>query len=649
MELVMGADDAANVIIPVSELGQGVLPPAWQLGMDMDAVYAAQNASIASHSAALNGSEYGIVDANAAKIARMDREAVAPGLLPYAPLLLAVFCIAYMYFDKFLHSKILPRIYGNLFTSQDLSQRLTFALHHNAILAFGLTLLFGVGPLLRVVAAEGAYSDPLFSGSPLTLGGCILVPAIGYCATYLGEMFIRRNQPGMIPKLHHISVLLVALSTIGITGDVEHNRSATVSFYIISVWCLFDIVTELPVHAGMVAWRCARNHASVRTLSNVMLYLALWRLSMLLANLGVSVYLIYSAWRKLSTIWCSAHVLYGISRRVSREWRVAATEGSDSKEAEEDGLPPRSGMLFNDPAYAGLTLGTTLLSYTHASGASQGLLSNPNRTHLLVLVAVALVVGLTMLLVRYFTQDAEGVAGLAARADLSALDHKPTSNLVARGEDKHGDKLVARGEGKHGDKLWARGEGKHGDKLMARGEGKHGDKLMARGEGKHGDKLMARGEDKHGDKLVARAMDKNGDTIMARGEGKHGEALAARGSSGVAERTTEVGLVTAVAEALRQAHDNNTTTTAAPTVVDDVTTEDSVGLPEDDTPAFLTGRDDGDDQLDATITSVTRRRIKRSAAATSDEEEPNGKKLNVDRALRRGVEYDGDGNPLGNK
>ncbi|KAK8045780.1 hypothetical protein PG996_013844 [Apiospora saccharicola] len=645
MELVMGADDAAQVIIPVSELGNGVLPPAWQLGIDMDAVYRAQNDSIASHSAALNGSEYGMVDVNAAKIARMDREAVAPGLLPYAPLLLAVFCIAYMYFDKLLHSKILPRIYGNLFTSQDLSQRQTFALHHNAILAFGLTLLFGVGPLLRVVAGEGAYSDPLFSGSPLTLGGCILVPAIGYCATYLGEMFIRRDQPGMIPKLHHISVLLVALSTIGITGDVEHNRSATVSFYIISVWCLFDIVTELPVHAGMVAWRCARNHASARTLSNVMLYLALWRLSMLLANLGVSVYLIYSAWRKLSTIWCvlapmagwvwfyaqlqSAHVLYGISRRVSREWRVAATEGGsggDSKEAAEDGLPPRSGMLFNDPAYAGLTLGTTLLSYTHASGASQGLLSNPNRTHLLVLAGVALVVGLAMLLVRYFTQDAEGVAGLAARADLAALDHKPTSNLVARGEGKHGDKLVARGEPKHGDKLMARGEGKHGDKLMARGEGKHGDKLMARGEPKHGDSLMARG-----------VTAKQTDAITSRGVSGYG---------GVAERATEAGLVAAVAEALREVHHN--TTTAAPTA------EDAVGLPEEPAPAVLIGRDDGGDaQLDAAITSVTRRRIKRSAAAPSDEDEkgemePNGKKPNVDRVRRGGVSYPGEVNPLAN-
>ena len=466
MELVLGQDNLYDVRIPVSELGQGVWPPAWKLGIDMNDVYDAQNASILAQQASQSASEDWI-DASGPKIARMPREAVAPALLPFAPLMLAVFCIAYMCFDKLLHTVLLPRFYGKLFSTQNRTQRLTFALHHNALFAFGLVLGFGCIPVMRVFVGETVFSDPLVSGSAVTYGDWIFVLAIAYCSTYLAEMFVRRHQPGLIPKLHHLTVLLVALATIGITGDIERNRSATVSFYIIAVWCVFDLVTEIPVHVGLVLWRCARDHASARSLSKVMHYLALWRLAMALANLGVSVFLFYSAWRKLSTIWTvlapmagwvwlyaqvqSAHVLHCISRRIRREH--AAAERSKRGEGEGYSLeacggPPRSGLLFNDPAYAGLALGTTLLSYTHATGASRGLLSSPNRTHLLVLVGVAIAVGTAMLLVRYFTQDASGAVGLAARG--AGADKSEASSFQTHNAAKGADHAKSPHEDKHG-------------------------------------------------------------------------------------------------------------------------------------------------------------------------------------------------------
>ncbi|KAK7912279.1 hypothetical protein PG985_014760 [Apiospora marii] len=519
MELVLGEDNLYDVRIPISELGQEGLPTAWDLGIDLKAVWAAQNASILAQ----NASE-GWIDPSSPKIARMPREGVAPGLLPFAPLLLAVFCVAYMYFDKLLHSVLLPRFYGSLFSTQDRAQRLTFALHHNALVAFGLVLGFLGVPLLRVLAGEAVLSDPLLvAGGRVTFGDWIFVPAIAYCSTYLGEMFVRRDQPGLIPKLHHMAVLLVALTTLGITGDVERNRSATVSFYIIAVWCLFDLVTELPVHAGLIVWRCARDRARARSLARLMLGLALWRLAMLLANLGVTVYLLLAAWRKLSTIWTvlapmagwlwfyaqlqSAHVLYALSRRLRDEHRAAerrAKHGEGySLEEIEDGGHSRSGLLFNDPAYAGLTLGATLLSWTHASGASQGLLSEPSRKHLLVLVGVGLAIGATVVLVRYLTQDADGALGLAARSGTAGGDKSDASNFNTHNDAKGADRTKSPHEDKNGGNHNSGGDG---------------------------------GGDGHG---------------------------------GVVERST--GLLAAVANVLRQALDENTTAaTAADAVVDSV-------------------------------------------------------------------------------
>ncbi|KAK6836023.1 hypothetical protein PG987_006518 [Apiospora arundinis] len=364
------------------------------------------------------------------KIDRLPREPIGPAVLPYAPLMLAIFSIAYTYMDKLLHDVLLPRIYGGLYHNQTESQRKGFVMHHSGLIATGLIILVGIVPTMAVLAGNNNFSDPIVAGSGITFGDYILVPAMAYCGMYVGEMFFLRDAPGSVPIIHHIAVLLVSLTTVGITGNVDKNPSATVSFYIIASWCVFDLVSDLPIHAGLILWRCVRNVKSARSLSKIMRFMALWRLAMTLSNLGVSVYLFHSAWYKLSTIWSvvvpvagwiwlfaqiqSAHTLYLISQRVRHECRHAArgADGSSSsineKSLVEEGGPPRSGMLFSDPAYAGLTLGTTLLSYSHASGRVL------TRSHL-VIIGVGLAIGLTMLLIRYFTQDPSGVPGLAAR------------------------------------------------------------------------------------------------------------------------------------------------------------------------------------------------------------------------------------------
>ncbi|KAK8036262.1 hypothetical protein PG993_008876 [Apiospora rasikravindrae] len=360
------------------------------------------------------------------KIERMPREAVAQAVLPFAPLLLAFFSIGYVYMNKLLHSAILPRIYGRLFTDQDDGHRFGFAMHHNMLVTHGLLILLSIVPTMRILVGDAFYSDPLVSGSTVTIGDYLVFIALAYCGGYLGDLFLYREYPSLLAKLHHVAVLLVALTTLGILGDVEKNRSAIVSSYMILVWYTWDMVSELPLHAGLIIWRCVRNYASAPALSKMMRYLALWRLAAVLAELGVTVYLMYSAWRKFSTVWTvlapmacwlwfylqlqSAHTLYGISSRIRREHAVGARSDKENDNAmslEEEGGPPRSGMLFTDPAYVGLTLGTTLLSYTHASGT---------RSHLHLLVAGGLATGAAMLLVRYFTQDSTGMAGLAARA-----------------------------------------------------------------------------------------------------------------------------------------------------------------------------------------------------------------------------------------
>ncbi|KAK7994747.1 hypothetical protein PG990_013520 [Apiospora arundinis] len=370
-----------------------------------------------------------LTDFSLPKIDRLPREPIGPAVLPYAPLMLAIFSIAYTYMDKLLHDVLLPRIYGGLYHNQTESQRKGFVMHHSGLIATGLIILVGIVPTMAVLAGNNNFSDPIVAGSGITFGDYILIPAMAYCGMYVGEMFFLRDAPGSVPIIHHIAVLLVSLTTVGITGNVDKNPSATVSFYIIASWCVFDLVSDLPIHAGLILWRCVRNVKSARSLSQIMRFMALWRLAMTLSNLGVSVYLFHSAWYKLSTIWSvvvpvagwiwlfaqiqSAHTLYLISQRVRHECRHAApgADGSSSineKSLVEEGGPPRSGMLFSDPAYAGLTLGTTLLSYSHASGRVL------TRSHL-VIIGVGLAIGLTMLLIRYFTQDPSGVPGLAAR------------------------------------------------------------------------------------------------------------------------------------------------------------------------------------------------------------------------------------------
>lgn len=375
------------------------------------------------------------------KIERIPHEAVAQAVLPFAPLLLAFFSLGYVYMDQLLHSAILPRIYGRLYTDQDEGHRFGFAIHHNMLLTHGLLILLGIVPTMRILVGDAFFSDPLVSGSTVTIGDYLLFIALAYCGGYVGDLFLYREYPSLLAKLHHVAVLLVALTTIGILGDFEKNRSAIVSTYMILFWYTWDMVSELPLHAGLIIWRCVRNYASAPALSRMMRYLALWRLVTALAELGVTVYLTYSAWRKFSTVWTvlapmacwlwfylqleSANIMYGISSRIRREHAVRARSDKENDNAmslEEEGGPPRSGMLFTDPAYVGLTLGTTLLSYTHASGT---------RSHLHLLVAGGLATGAAMLLVRYFTQDSTGMAGLAARAS-------PDSKVLFKPLDRRG-------------------------------------------------------------------------------------------------------------------------------------------------------------------------------------------------------------------
>ncbi|KAK7959271.1 uncharacterized protein PG986_004125 [Apiospora aurea] len=381
------------------------------------------------------------------KIARMPLEAAAQAVLPFSALLLAIFAVGYVYMEKLLQDVILSRVYGRLFAAQDEDHGYAFSVHHITLITHGLLTLLGIVPTMCILVGEASFNDPLISGSGVTYGDYLLFIALAYCGGYVGDLFLYRGRTGAMAKLHHVIVLLVALSTIGLNGDIEKNHSATVSTYMILVWYTWDMVSELPIHAGLILWRCVRDYASAPALSKLMRYMALWRLASVLGELGVTVYLFYSAWRKFSTTWTvlapmacwlwfylqlqSAHVLYGISCRVRREHDVRARSdkeggGSNAMSLVEESGPLRTGMLFSDSAYVGLTLGTTLLSYTHASGT---------RSHLLVLAAGALVIGGAMLLVRYFTQDSSAMAGLAARGtNATKIDpFRPPQGYLGKG------------------------------------------------------------------------------------------------------------------------------------------------------------------------------------------------------------------------
>ncbi|KAK8062796.1 hypothetical protein PG997_014893 [Apiospora hydei] len=332
------------------------------------------------------------------KIARMPLEAAAQAVLPFSALLLAIFAVGYVYMEKLLQDVILPRVYGRLFAAQDEDHGYAFSVHHNTLITHGLLTLLGIVPTMCILVGDAAFNDPLISGS----GGHL-------------RRLSALHSPGLLwrlpmAKLHHVIVLLVALSTIGLNGDIEKNHSATVSTYMILVWYTWDMVSELPIHAGLILWRCVRDYASAPALSKLMRYMALWRLASVLGELCVTVYLFYSAWRKFSTTWTvlapmacwlwfylqlqGAHVLYGISCRVRREHAVRARSdkeggGSNAMSLVEEGAAPQRHVLQRP----GLR----------------------TRSHLLMLAAGALVIGGAMLLVRYFTQDSSAMAGIAAR------------------------------------------------------------------------------------------------------------------------------------------------------------------------------------------------------------------------------------------
>ncbi|KAK8118083.1 uncharacterized protein PG998_006364 [Apiospora kogelbergensis] len=377
-------------------------------------------------------------------IDRLPLQAISPAVLPFAPLILVIFSVAYAHLELFMQHVILPRLYGKTFTTQDKDHQSSFVMHHCALAVFIPLLGLSLMPLISILSGLKTFSDPVSDGSGVTFGDFITVSGLAYCGLYVFQMIHQRQCMSFSTLLHHVSLLLVALGTIGMTGDVAKHQSATVSFYIISVWSFFDVVTDIVIHGGLIRYRyVSQRNSNPRERSNIMHALALWRLVACMANLGATVYLLYAAWHKLSTTWAvgvsvggwiwlfaqlqSAHVMYMISRQVWHDHRKAAAAAraafdDDEKRlvvgAEEEGAPPRSAVLFNDPAYAVLSVGTTLFAYSHASGHVV------SRSHLAI-VSVGIAVGVAMFLIRYFSHDVA-----------STTLEQAAGGIFARGENK---------------------------------------------------------------------------------------------------------------------------------------------------------------------------------------------------------------------
>lgn len=174
------------------------------------------------------------------KIASIENQRISH-LLPYGALILvgAIICIVLTanVLERWLLRRAYGRLYKDLECEKEDRRRRSFVYHHIALGVMVPIFCIGVYPASKFLFGSEELSDfALPKSRRVTIGDILFMLFHVYSAYYVFEISYRTKLASYITIAHHIGLLVIAQLALGLSGNLEHNREATIEFYMCLVW-----------------------------------------------------------------------------------------------------------------------------------------------------------------------------------------------------------------------------------------------------------------------------------------------------------------------------------------------------------------------------------------------------------------------------
>jgi len=159
-------------------------------------------------------------------------------LLPYAGLILTVFCISIFLVRQYILQPLIQRFYGDRYFRLDESQRRSFINHWVAGLCKLSLVVLSCYPALAVVSGTASLESPWAGSKTVKLGDTLICTVQLFSAMYIFELFFRKKV-SYISAAHHIGAVVIAQSSTVLFLDPAHAADAPLEFVLCMLWGMY--------------------------------------------------------------------------------------------------------------------------------------------------------------------------------------------------------------------------------------------------------------------------------------------------------------------------------------------------------------------------------------------------------------------------
>ena len=157
-------------------------------------------------------------------------------LAPFSGLVLIitvviVFAARFYFFEGFL----LPRLYGQKYTSLSDENRRSFVNHHVAGSIKLLLVVAASYPTIVLAFGSAGPHTPFAGSRHATIGDVLIVCSHIFTVMYIFELFYR-HKISPISAAHHIGAIVITQSAIAIGLNFNHEVDAVYEFILCLLW-----------------------------------------------------------------------------------------------------------------------------------------------------------------------------------------------------------------------------------------------------------------------------------------------------------------------------------------------------------------------------------------------------------------------------
>lgn len=143
--------------------------------------------------------------------------------------------------ERWLLESLYQSLWHDLCLGQNERRRRSFTYFHLGITIMLILLVFGAYPVFDFLIGRAQVSSPLVGN--VTYGDYMFTLSQIYSAYYLFEICFRTKFASAISIAHHIGLLTVIQTALGLFADPGKNPEAILEFYMCMVWGMY---TRMP-------------------------------------------------------------------------------------------------------------------------------------------------------------------------------------------------------------------------------------------------------------------------------------------------------------------------------------------------------------------------------------------------------------------